>query len=112
MLGLLLIYVLWKQYSELAAEHNKSKWGYALFGIGMYYLGTILFGVAIGIIDAFAGTNYVEETNNIVLNIVSLPFGLLFTWGLYRFLENKWSSQTIGDDDSLDHELQDVTGDG
>jgi hypothetical protein len=112
MIGLLLVYFLWKYFSELAVEHNKSKWGYGLLGIAAYYLGTILFGAAIGIIDAIAETNYVEETNNIVLNIASLPFGLLSAWGLYKQLENKWSTQKFGDGDSLDHELQDANADG
>jgi len=112
MIGLLLIYFLWKYFSELAIEHKKSKWGFGLTGIASYYLGTILFGVAIGIIDAFAGTNYVEETNNVVLNIASLPFGVLSAWGLYKYLENKWNAQKFGDSDSLDHELQDANADG
>jgi hypothetical protein len=50
----------------------------------------------------------VEETSNVVLNIASLPFGLLSAWGLYKYLENKWNAQKFGDGDSLDHELQDL----
>jgi len=48
----------------LAIEHKKSKWGYGSLGIATYYLGTILVGAAIGIIDAIAETNYVEETGH------------------------------------------------
>ena len=45
MLGFLLIYFIWKYYSELAVEHNKSKWGYALLGIATYYIGTFIGGL-------------------------------------------------------------------
>jgi len=38
MLGLILIYFIWKYYSDLAIEHNKSKWGYGILCIVTSYL--------------------------------------------------------------------------
>lgn len=105
MLGIFLIYFIWKRYSELAIEHNKSKLGYGFLGIATYYIGTFIAGIAIGIIDLFAGTHYIDESNNIVLSLISLPFGLFFVWGLFKILENKWKAKKIEDDNSLDHDL-------
>ena len=104
MLGFLLIYFIWKYYSELAVEHNKSKWGYALLGIATYYIGTFIGGLAIGIIDLLVGTDLVES-NTIILSLIALPFGLLFVWALYKILENKWKTQKFPEGDSLDNDL-------
>jgi hypothetical protein len=112
MLGLLLVYFIWKHFSELSVEHNKSKWVYGLSGIAIYYLGTFLFGLAIGLTDVFAGTHYVDDNNNIIISIISLPFGILSALGLYKFLENKWENEEFGDSNSLDNELQDTTTEG
>jgi len=64
----------------LAIEHKKSKWGYGSLGIATYYLGTILVGTAIGIIDAIAETNYVEETEGQrkFLGIIHIKFWVNF----------------------------------
>ncbi len=104
MLGFLLIYFIWKYYSELAVEHNKSKWGYALLGIATYYIGTFIGGLVIGFIDLFADTD-ILESNTLILGLIALPFGLLFVWGLYKLLENKWKNQKFPEGDSLDHDL-------
>jgi len=105
MLGILLIYFIWKHYSELAIEHNRNKWGFGLLGIATYYLGTFIAGVAIGIIDLIAGTHYIDESSNIILSLISMPFGLLFVWGLYKLLESKWKTKNFPDGESLDHDL-------
>lgn len=104
MLGFLLIYFIWKYYSELAFEHNKSKWGYALLGIATYYVGTFIGGLAIGLIDLFADTDLLES-NSLILGLIALPFGLLFVWGLYKLLEKKWKNQKFPEGDSLDLDL-------
>lgn len=105
MLGILLIYFIWKHFSELAIEHNKSKWGFGLLGIATYYIGTFVGGIVFVIIDLLAGTHYVDESSNIKLSIIALPFGLLFVWGLFKLLENKWANKKIPSGDSLDHDL-------
>ena len=107
MLGIFLIYFIWKRYSELAFEHNKNKRGYGFLGIATYYIGTFIAGIAIGIIDLFAGTHFINDSNsnNLVLSLISMPFGLFFVWGLFKILEKKWKTNKIGDDNSLDHEL-------
>ena len=105
MIGIFLIYFIWKVFSELAVQFNKSKWGYGLLGIVIYYAGTFVGGIIIGLIDVFAGTNYADESNTIILNLIALPFGLLAVWGFYKLLENKWGAQKFGEEDSLDQEL-------
>lgn len=102
MLGIFLIYFIWKHYSELAVQYSKNKWGYGLSGIATYYLGTFAGGVVLALIDVFAGTHFAEESNQILLNLMALPFGLLFVWGLYKILESRWENQKLPESDSLD----------
>ena len=106
MLGLALIYFIWKYYSELAVEHDKHKWGYALLGIACYYGGSFIAGFIIGITAVLLGSNFMEETSDVVLGLMALPFGLLTVWGVYKILQRKWSRELkISDGDSLDSDL-------
>lgn len=107
MLGIFLIYFIWKHYSELALVYNKNKRGYGFLGIATYYIGTFFAGIAIGIINSFVDTHLLDESSssNLVLSLISMPFGLLFVWGLYKILEKKWKTNKDGDDNSLDNDL-------
>ena len=105
MLGLLLIYFIWKYYSDLALEYNKNKWGYALLGIASYYAGAFMGGVILAVIGMLINSDFVSEMNSLVLNLVALPFGLLAVWGLYTLLKKKWSVTSYPGNDSLDADL-------
>lgn len=108
MLGLLLIYFIWKNYSELAVSHNKSKW-YGLLGIATYYTGTFIGGFVIAMISVLlSGSNVIDEMNDFVLGLIALPFGLLCVWGLYKILQKRWSNtdeHLNSDSNSLDGHL-------
>jgi len=95
MLGLLLIYYIGKQFYNLAGEHNKSQWGFAIIGIVSYYGGTILVGLIFGIIDVIRGVDYFTSMNDIVINLMALPFGVLTCWGLYKILNANWSKKKV-----------------
>jgi hypothetical protein len=106
MLGLFLIYFIWKKYSDLALDHDKSKWGYGLLGIACYYGSTIIVGIIIGIVSVATESNFLEETNDFILGLIALPFGLLSVWGLYKILENKWAKTSIDSENgTLDGDL-------
>lgn len=93
MLGILLIYFIGKYYYDLAILHNKSKWGFGVLGVIVYYAGTTIFGVVAGVSIAMLKPELLDTVPELVWSIVALPFGILATWGLYRFLKKKWENQ-------------------
>jgi len=104
MLGLLLIYFLGKKFYELAHEYDRSRWGFAILGVVVYYLGTFLAGVIIVLL----GSNSAAFLNlpDIVISLMSIPFGLLSAWILYRLLERSWiNAKESTDSDVLDQNL-------
>jgi membrane protein implicated in regulation of membrane protease activity len=106
MIGLLLIYFIGKSFYQLAFDYNKHVWGFAILGIVLYYAGTFIGGVVLAIIGLLAGSNFVETIPNILLSLISMPFGLLFCWGSYKFLENQWDkNKMVNNNDSLDSNL-------
>jgi len=90
MLGLLLVYVIGKQFYELAHEFQKSRWGFAILGVAAYYTGSFLVGLAIGLSDGFLETDFLESTSDLTINLIAMPFGLLTCYLTYRVLKNKW----------------------
>lgn len=106
MIGFLLLYFIWKYFSELAVEFDKNKWVYVLLGIGTYYLGTFIGGFIIGFIAVLMGSDITDSTSTILLSLIAVPFGLLSAWGLHRILKNKWSKNPENNDNgSLDSDL-------
>lgn len=108
MLGLFLIYFIGKSYYHLAHDYDKSRWGYAILGIAVYYAGTFMGGFILGIIGVLSGSMFHETLPNFVLGLLCLPFGLLLCWGIYKMLETIWEKKTIvASDNSLDGNLID-----
>jgi hypothetical protein len=107
MLGLLLIYFIWKFYTDLAVQYRKNKWGYALLGIASYYAGALTAGFIIGVVATIQNPAFVDETSDAMIALMTLPFGILAVWGLHRFLKKRWSSNNPGfvPPDTLDSDL-------
>ncbi len=106
MLGLFLIYFIGKLYYELADKFTKSKWGFAILGVVVYYFGTFLAGFFYAILSEMGVTDFFIELPDVALSFFALPFGLLACWGVYKMLENKWKNQsTESDSGLLDSEL-------
>ena len=96
MLGLILLYWLGKYFYLLAEKHNKHKWGFAILGVISYYAGSFIAGMIIGVaIIYFQGEYALDEMSDISMSLISLPFGLLSTWGLYQFLKKRWQKETV-----------------
>lgn len=105
MLGIFLLYFIWKHYSELAVEFDKHKWAYSILGIAIYYLGTFVGGLIIGIVTVFMDSD-LDSVPNIVMSLIAIPFGLLSTWGLYKILQYNWSKKAKeSNNNSLDSDL-------
>lgn len=94
MLGLVLIYWIGKYFYKLADEFDKSKWGFAILGVVVYYSGAlILGGVTLGIIEVFS-EGFIDSSNNFFLSLIAMPFGILSCYILYNLLNKKWKKET------------------
>lgn len=94
MLGILLIYFIGKRFYDLAFEFNQNKWLFAILSIVVYYAAGLVFGVIIAFLDILFdwGINW---DNNLGLNLLGIPIGLIAVWGFYMILERKWKKSTV-----------------
>jgi len=96
MLGLFLLYFIGKAYYDLAEKHTRKKWLHAFLGIASYYAGTILGGVVIVILyGAMESEQAVDQMNDIVVSLLSVPFGILSCWLVYYMLKRKWEDDIV-----------------
>lgn len=104
MLGLILIYFIGKSYYKLAEEFTKNKWLWAILGIAFYYVGTFIGGAILAIGYDLVLEESIESTNEYLIGLMALPFGLATWWGSYTMLKKQWSSSTEMDEQVLDSE--------
>ncbi len=76
MIGLILLYFIGKRFYTLAETHQQNKWLFAVLGVVTYYVGTLVFGVILGVIDGILELG-IDWDNNILMALVVLPIGLL-----------------------------------
>jgi len=94
MLGLVLLYWIGKYYYKLAESFNKNKWGFAILGIAIYYIGIMVFGFIVGIIFELVSPGYLDTFNDKILGLLLLPFGILNCYLAYKYLEKTWVKNT------------------
>lgn len=95
MLGLVLVFFVGKYFFDLAGRYDKSEWGYAILGVISYYGGTFLMGIILGVLGEFGVMRAVEDIPSFVLTILAIPAGILTSFLLYRYLENRWDKPVI-----------------
>ncbi len=89
MLGLFLIYFIWKQFADLATRNGKNRMGVGVLGVIAYYAGAFSAGIFIGLFaEDFLAVN---SGNNLALGLMAIPFGLCFSVALYFILKKVWS---------------------
>ena len=93
MLGFVLLYFVWKRFSELAIQFGKSK-HYGWFGILAYGGGLLCFGFLFGILDQIFGWE-IDWENNMVIRLLDIPLGVLCCYILYIILKKKWESEYV-----------------
>lgn len=93
MLGFLLLYYVWKRFSELALQYGKSKHN-GWFGILAYGGGLLSFGLLFGILDQIFGWE-IDWENNITIQLMDIPLGVFCCYILYIILKKKWESEYI-----------------
>lgn len=103
--GLIFIYFVGKAFYELAHEYDKSRWGFAILGVVSYYVGLFVGGMIIGLTGEIISPGFTEETSDIVLALMCVPFGILSCWLTYRLLKRSWSKPKGTDLQTLDSGL-------
>jgi hypothetical protein len=101
MIGVLLLYWIGKYFYKLAEKYNKNKWGFAVLGIVVYYGGIIVFGISFAIIAEIVSPGFIDTANETALSLLSLPFGALACYGLYKYLKKTWKKNSPMIDDSI-----------
>lgn len=89
MLGLLLIYFVGKYFYELAHEHDRSRWGFAIFGVVVYYASQFVFGLILGILLLASGTEFTSGME-IGANLFGIVLGVGSVWLFYFLLKRAW----------------------
>ena len=102
MLGLLLLYWIGKKYSTLAKKYGRKPVGPVIGGIVTYYIFIFMGQVIFDMVNA---SKTPTSSMNLVGTLVSMPFGLLASWGLYKILEKKWAKIPFENNDLLDENL-------
>ena len=102
MLSIILLYFIGKPFYELAEEHYRSKWGWAILGVVVYYIGSAVLAIGIAIVSP----ETLVDMSSIVISLTGIPIGLLFAWGFYHLLKNQWNKTTdYNEGDILDQNL-------
>lgn len=102
MIGLILLYFIGKAFYNLAHEYDKQRWLYAIVSIVFYYVVSILSGILLVIILELLGVAFFDETDDLLLGLISMPFGLAGLWGFHTILKRKWSKEDIFSEDMID----------
>ena len=92
MLGLILLYFIGKKYYELAGEYDKSQWLYAVLGVVSYYVGGLSVLFLFALVYEFTSPGAITG-NEHSYSLLIIPFGLLSTYLVYRFLNKKWERE-------------------
>ncbi|MEM7656799.1 MAG: hypothetical protein AAF399_11770 [Bacteroidota bacterium] len=91
MIGLFLIYFIGRAFYNLAHDHDKSRWGYAILGVFSYYVGAFFGGIMLGVV--------LELSSNMeydwVAALIALPFGIGACVGLYFILKKSWEKVEV-----------------
>ena len=101
MLGFILYYFIGKYFYKLAEKYNNKKWLFAILGIVMYYVGTMIGGVILGIVDGIFDLG-IDWDSNILMTFIALPFGVGACYFFYFLLEKNWSQKDKEEKLSID----------
>ena len=94
MLGIIFIYFIGKYFFDLAILHKKSKWLFGILGVLSYYVGAFTGGLILGVISLLF-TIEIDWDNDVLMNLLAIPFGLGTTYLFYFLLKKKWNSEII-----------------
>lgn len=101
MLGILVIFFIGKYFYQLAEKYNQNKILFGILGAAMYYVGTAIVGITLGISSVFFGFD-IDWDNTLLMGFIGLPFGLLSCWLFYYLLEKNWKKKEVKPLENID----------
>lgn len=108
MVAIVFLYFIGKAFYELAEEHDKRKWLWAILGVLSYYISAVILGIIMVILYDLLGIGFdIETMSEAALTIVTVVVGLLSCWGFYYFLKANWERSHHKFDDLDDNILDD-----
>lgn len=102
MLGLFLLYFIGKNFYNLAADHGRSEWGFAILGVVAYYVGTFIGGIVLVIAFELLSSTSIESMSDMAIGFMALPFGILSCVGLHYLLKGIWTKKPGFDPSIID----------
>lgn len=89
MLALIFIYFVGKNFYELAHEHNRSRWGFAVLSVIVFYASQLIFGTILVSSIVLSG---VEMTTvmQFLMNVLAIGCGVAGIWLFYFLLKRAW----------------------
>ncbi|MDG5492133.1 hypothetical protein [Psychroserpens sp. SPM9] len=103
MLGILLIFFIGKYFYKLAEKFKQNKWLFAILGVVVYYVGTFIAGILLGVFDELLSLG-IDWDNTLLLTFLAVPFGIGAAYLFYFILNKKWEKTIIINE----NEIQDI----
>lgn len=107
MIGIITLYFIGRYFYNIAEENNKNNWVFAILGVAIYFIGLVIGQMIIFAWYEIYSEYGIEDANETIVAIASIPIGLLFTFLLSKYLKKSWQQKTeIKHVDLLDEELR------
>src|SRR5687767_15008149 len=86
------VFFIGRYFSELAFEHERSRAGFSLLGIGVYIVSFFLLGIVAAIFFVLFGAQP-SPAMDLMLTAVGVAFGAAATWLVWLLLKRSWGKQ-------------------
>lgn len=101
----ILIYFAGRSFYNLAGQYNKNQWGFGILGVVSYYAGIFIGGIVLGVVLELFAPGFIDETNDMVLGLMTIPIGILTCWLTYVLLKRSWSKPREIERTTLDADM-------
>lgn len=92
---MLLIYFVWKYFSELTKQYNKeNSWMYILLAIIVFF-GSKILGEILIVLGAIGLDMNIDTLSDFAVGLMALPFGIFFTYLLHSYFKKKWAREYV-----------------
>lgn len=103
---MLVAIIFFQYFYNLAKEFNKSAVRFGLLGAAIFIVCQFVFQFLIAFIDIYIGTEYFNESNELLLGVSTMPLSSLVGFLVYRKLKKQWG-RGPEHPDVLDDQLMD-----
>lgn len=109
MLGILLIYWVGKRYYRMAGYYGKSEWGHVFMALGIYFGSQFILGIVGALVfPDFFMTLESDKSQELLINLAGIVFGLLVWHIIFGVLEKKYESELSYEEDIEDDDISTI----